>query len=85
MNFYELSYEEKLKAVKENGLALAYVRNQTEEICLEAVKKDSYALFHVHNQTEEICLEAVKKDRRALEYVKEEELREKIKKITEEE
>jgi len=28
-----------LEAVKQNGYALKYVENQTEEICLEAVKQ----------------------------------------------
>ena len=28
-----------LEAVKQDGLALRYVKNQTEEICLAAVKK----------------------------------------------
>lgn len=49
-----------LKAVKQNGNILFYVKEQTEEICLEAVKQNGDALKHVKEQTEEICLEAVK-------------------------
>jgi hypothetical protein len=49
-----------LEAVKQDGLALQYVKNQTPEICLEAVKQDGLALKFVENKTPEICLEAVK-------------------------
>ena len=55
--------------MKQNGYALQYVREQTEEICLEAVKKDGYALRYVNEQTEEICLEAVKQNSDALQFV----------------
>ena len=36
-----------LEAVKQNGHALEYVKEQTPEICLEAVKEDGYALRFV--------------------------------------
>ena len=39
-----------MEAVKEDGLALMYVRDQTEAICLEAVKKDGYALLYVEER-----------------------------------
>jgi len=61
---------ESLKAVKQDGYALRYVKNQTENICLEAVKENGDALKYVKNQTENICLEAVKQDGYALRYVK---------------
>ena len=62
---------EALEAVKQNGDALKYVKEQTAEICLEAVKKYGDALKYVKEQTAEICLEAVKQDGDALRYVKE--------------
>lgn len=48
--------KECLEAVKENGDALQYVRDQNKEICLEAVKQDGYALRYVKdiNLREEI-------------------------------
>ena len=61
-----------LEVVKQNGYALEYVKEQTEEICLEAVKQNGLTLCNVKEQTEEICLEAVKQYGRALKYVKEE-------------
>ena len=61
-----------LEAVKQYGLALEYVKEQTSDICLEAVKQHGLALKYVKEQTHEICLEAVKRHHGfALEYVKE--------------
>ena len=59
-----------LAAVKQNGMALRYVRDQTEEICMEAVKENGYALVYVGDQTEEMCMEAVKQNGVALQYVR---------------
>ena len=64
-------FEYCLEAVKQNGYALAFVKEQTHEMCLEAVKRDGLALEYVKDQTPEICLEAVKRNGCALEYVKE--------------
>ena len=58
-----------LEAVKRDGHALEWVKNQTHEICLEAVKQNGYSLGFVKNQTHEICLEAVKEDGLALKWV----------------
>ena len=66
--------EASMEAVKRNGYALQYVKDQTEAICLEAVKEDGYALRYVKDQTEAICLEAVKRNGYALRYVLVEEL-----------
>src|SRR5574344_724589 len=60
-----------LEAVKRDGHALGFVKNQTPEICLQAVKQNGFAIRFVINQTPEICLEAVKRNGCALEYVKE--------------
>ena len=62
--------KECLEAVKEDGYALRYVKEQTLEICLEAVKENGYALRYVKEQTPEICLEAVKEYGKALRHVK---------------
>ena len=40
-------YSDPLKAVKQDGYALQYVQNQTEEICLEAVKQNGYARYYI--------------------------------------
>ena len=51
------------KAIEQNGLALRFVKNQTEEIRLKAVEEDGETLRYVQNQTEEICLKAVEQNR----------------------
>ena len=44
-----LSGKEALEAIKNDGYALAYVKEQTLEICLEAVKKNGDALQYVNS------------------------------------
>ena len=39
-----------LEAVKQDGYALSYVKDQTKEICLEAVKRNGYALRYVKEE-----------------------------------
>ena len=64
-----LKGDEAMNAVKQNGYALQYVTEQTEQICLEAVKQNGDALRYVNEQAEQICLEAVKQNGDALRYV----------------
>ena len=52
----------KIKGVQHNGLALKYVKNQTDDICIAAVQQNSDALKYVKNQTEEICIAAVQQN-----------------------
>src|SRR5574344_1996671 len=59
-----------LAAVKQNGLVLQWVDNQTHDICLAAVKQHGYVLEYVKNQTPDICLEAIKQNGFAIDYVK---------------
>jgi len=61
-----------LAAVKQNGYALQYVKDQTEAICLEAVKQNGLTLKYVKDQTEEICLAAVKQNKDATIYINKE-------------
>jgi hypothetical protein len=63
--------DEALRAVKQNGFALQFVKIQTPEICLEAVIQNGEALQFVNTQTPEICLEAVKQNGYALQFVDE--------------
>ena len=65
-----LTYEEVIRAVEKNGLALQYLQQQTPEICLAAVKQNGLTLYLVEHQTSEICLAAVKESGLALSYVK---------------
>ena len=47
------------RRVKQNGCAIAYVKDQTPVLCLEAVRQDGRMLRYVKDQTPEICLAAV--------------------------
>lgn len=58
-----------LTAVKNDGMALEFVKNQTNEICIEAVKQHGWALQHVKEQNPEVCIKAVEQDGWALRYV----------------
>ena len=64
-----LTGAEAIEAVKQNGLALRYVKEQTPDICLAAVKQNGLALRFVKEQTPDICLEAVKQNGLALRFV----------------
>ena len=59
-----------LNAVKQNGLLLRFITNQTEEICLAAINKHEFALEFCLEQTEKICLAAVNKNGCALQFVR---------------
>lgn len=52
--FEKRSKKEYLKAVKQSGYALQYVKEQDKEICLEAVKQDGDALQYVKEYYKEI-------------------------------
>ena len=56
-------------AVQEDGHALCYVENQTDDICKLAVRQNGYALQYVEIQTDDICKLAVQQNGCALYYV----------------
>ena len=55
----DLEEQINISKVKENGLELGKIIDQTEEICKLAVQQTPYALDYVKNQTEELCKLAV--------------------------
>jgi len=63
-------HEKDLEAVKRNGWALHYVKDQTPELCLAAVKQNGWAIHYVKDQTPEICLAAIKQNSYALQLIK---------------
>jgi len=54
--------QEALEAVRQDGAALQFVRNQTEEICLEAVKQSGYALSYVNKDIIDNYLNSLKEE-----------------------
>lgn len=59
------------RVVQQDGNALRYVKEQTEEICKLAVQQNGWALRYVKEQTEELCRLAVQQNGKALRYVNE--------------
>jgi hypothetical protein len=55
--------------IKENGLALKFIKSQTPELCKLAIEKNANALQYVHIQTPELCNLAVSIDGDTLQYV----------------
>jgi hypothetical protein len=60
-----------VEAVKQNGLALKFIKNRykTPKICVIAVGQNGLALKYVNEQSEKICLTAIKQNPMAIEYV----------------
>jgi hypothetical protein len=61
--------DDAIQAVEQNGYALQYIKDQTEDVCLKAVEQNGDALRYVKDQTEDVCLKAVEQNGYALRYV----------------
>lgn len=59
-----------LEAVREDGLALKHIRDQTDCICMEAVVNNALALKFARCQTPDMCRIATEKDKHAFIYIK---------------
>lgn len=64
-----------LQLVRDNGLNLKHIENQTEYICLEAIENNWEALQFVKSQNLNICITAYIKNKNALKYIQSEELK----------
>lgn len=60
-----------LETVRDDGMELEHISQQTIEICLAAVKQNGFALKFVELQTPEICKAAVQQNGLALQFVHE--------------
>lgn len=56
--------------IKNNGLAIRFIHNQTKFLSKLAVRQNGLALQYINDQTHDICIEAVKQNGLALQYVK---------------
>ncbi|MCC0670580.1 MULTISPECIES: hypothetical protein [unclassified Clostridioides] len=65
-----LSYKICVEAVKNNGLALEFIKKQTPERCLEAVRKNGLIVRFVTEQTDIVCKESLKQNRGSIKYIK---------------
>lgn len=57
-------------AVKQNGFAIKYIKDQKKKYCETAVKNNGLALEHVKYQTNKICKLAVKQNPLAIRYIR---------------
>ena len=64
-----LSNEEALEKVMEDGYSLQYVREQKFKIILAAMKQNFHALQFVREEAEEMCLAAVKQNGDSIEHI----------------
>ncbi len=57
-------------AVRQNGLAIKYVKQQDEEICKIAVQQNAFAISDINydSRTEEICRLAIQKEKWYMQY-----------------
>ncbi len=56
-------------AVKQDGYALQWVKEQTPGLCLAAVQQNSFALMFVKERTPEICKAAENQISNTVQYV----------------
>ena len=59
-------------------MALEYVNNQTEAVCLEAVRTWGSALHYVKNQTYDLCLEAATKWSSAVDWIRDPTIKQRV-------
>lgn len=64
------TYEKAVETVRQDGMKLEFIHDQTDEICKIAVTQCGYALKYVQNQTDEICKMAIQRGSSALCHVK---------------
>ena len=58
-----------LSILREDGLRLMDIEEQTPQLCMAAVQQNGLALEYVKNQTREICLTALQQNGFAIAYV----------------
>ena len=63
------SEEVQLEAIRQNGLAIYYIKNPSEQVQLEAVKQCGYFMKFIDNPSEQVQLEAVKQNGYAIRYI----------------
>jgi hypothetical protein len=68
-DFFDINPEMRLKAVKQSGIAIRFIKDQTLELC-KAVRSPYYFKY-IKDPTPEMCLEAVKEYPHNLKYVRE--------------
>ena len=60
----------RLAAVQQNGHAIEYLKNPSEEVQLAAVRQDWESIAYIKNPSMEVQLAAVRQDWRAIQFIK---------------
>ena len=68
-DYNNLSIEEQIKLVKEDGWNIKYINNPCLEVQLEAVKKDGYSIKYINIPCLEVQLEAIKEIEYSIQYI----------------
>ena len=64
-----MSEQEQLEAVREDGLLIQYIDNPSEKVQIEAVSRNGLAIQYINNPSEEVQIEAVRMSGAAIEYI----------------
>ena len=64
-----MSEQEQLEAVRENGYSIKYINNPSEKVQLEAVRSNGLAIEYIDNPSEEVQLEAVSRNGLLIKYL----------------
>ena len=64
-----ITEEEKLEVIKQDGYSIQYIKNPSEKVQLEAVKQDGHSIKYIKNPSESVQLEAVKKNGSSIAYI----------------
>ena len=64
------SEKDKIIAVQQNGVAIKYIHNPSEDLCKLAVQqKRGLAIKYIHNPSEDVCKLAVQQNGYAIQYI----------------
>ena len=66
----EMAKKDPMKAVKQDGCALRYIKNPSEAVQLASVKQDGYDLRFIKKPSEKVQLAAVNQNGYAVDYIK---------------
>ena len=64
-----MSEQEQLEAVREDGLLIQYIDNPSEKVQIEAVSRNGLAIRYIDNPSEKVQLEAVSRDGLIIKYI----------------
>lgn len=67
--YYKELHESVINILKNDGYAIKFIANPTEELQIEAVKRNGYLIKYIDNPSEEVQLIAVKNNGYAIQFI----------------